>query len=136
MTLTHLSHVKTNSKKSHGERLLQIERHLKYLLSENGPYELVIRERGFSKMPATTQALFRVVGVADARLANYEHVAMEYPPISVKKEVTGNSKADKSEVANAVLRYFPKATFVNDDESDAVAVILCHLLKEGLIERK
>lgn len=55
----------------------------------------------------------------------------------MKKTVTGRGAADKAEVEAAVRRYLSLAddyTFATDDESDACAVVLAWLLREGLID--
>lgn len=126
-------HVKTNAKKSHGYRLKQIQEMLVKLRREYG-YNAVIRERGFSRFPSVTQTLFKVVGLSDLVFNSFDIV--EIPPTTVKKLVTGNGKADKKDVEQAVrtlLRLGPNVQFATDDESDAAAVCLAYLLREGHI---
>lgn len=63
-------------------------------------------------------------------------VAANITPTSVKKIVTGSGKAEKADVAQAVrkwLRLPDDYRFATDDESDAAAVILAHLISENLI---
>lgn len=59
-------------------------------------------------------------------------------PTSVKKLTTGNGKAEKPEVAEAVrriLRLGADYTFkAGYDDSDAAAVILAYLVREDLID--
>lgn len=131
--LIHKSHVKTNSKHSHGQRLIAIERHLINLVEQFGPFTAVSREKGFSMHAMTTQVIFRVVGVSDLALAKegYTKIA-ELPPTTVKKLVAGNGKATKPEVAQAVDTYVGVQDYKTDDESDAVAVALAYLIQEGL----
>lgn len=135
--LVHTSHVKTDSKHSHGQRLIAVENHMLDLLNKFGPFNAIAREKGFSAHAMTTQVIFRVVGVSDLTLAKqgYTKIA-EYAPSTVKKVIAGNGKASKQEVENAVrivLGLSSKFKFKTDDESDACAVALVHLLKEGLI---
>ena len=59
-----------------------------------------VREKGFSRFPHETQALFKVVGVPDLTAwqkcrAVYEEIA----PSAVKKLLVGSGKASKEEVA-------------------------------------
>lgn len=129
------SHVRTNSKHSHGQRLSIIEAEIKRLIETYGPFEAVIREKGFSRFPAVTQSLFRVVGVSDLTLKDYK--ITEISPTQVKKIVTGNGKADKAEVERCVrkmLRIDRLDYFVCDDESDAAAVVLAYLIDKGVIK--
>ena len=62
--------------------------------------DVFVREKGFSRFPHETQALFKVVGVADLVAwqkcrAIYEDIA----PAAVKKLLSGSGKASKEEVA-------------------------------------
>ena len=61
-----------------------------------------MRERAFSRFPQETQALFKVVGIAD--MAVWKHAKQpweETAPATVKKLLTGSGKAGKEEVAGA-----------------------------------
>ena len=63
---------------------------------------MFVREKGFSRFPHETQALFKVVGVADLTAwqkcrAVYEEIA----PAAVKKLLVGTGRASKEEVAAA-----------------------------------
>lgn len=82
--------------------------------------------------------LNKVVGVMDTALwKSRESVWLEpYRPVSVKKILTGNGKAEKDEVMAAVKEYVGDIEFATDDESDAVAVGLCYAIDNGLIESK
>ena len=60
----------------------------------------------------------------------------EIAPLSVKKSVTGNAKADKEEVARCLESYVGKLEYECDDESDAVAVGIAWLIQHGYIESK
>jgi crossover junction endodeoxyribonuclease RuvC len=132
--LIHVSHIKTNSKHSHGQRLIAIERHLLNLVEQFGPFTAIAREKGFSQHAMTTQVIFRVVGVSDLALAREGYTRItDLAPTTVKKAVTGNGKADKKEVAQAVEQYIGKHKYATDDESDAVAVALAYLKQEGYI---
>jgi len=61
-----------------------------------------VREKGFSRFPHETQALSKVVGISD--LATWQKcraVYEEIAPAAVKKQLTGNGRASKEEVAAA-----------------------------------
>ena len=141
--------VKTDAKKSHGERLEDIDSELEGYLWGYKPTHIV-REKGFSRFPAVTQTLFKVVGVTDLVIAFYTGCfdeapkeAHEIPVTSVKKLVTGNGKATKEDVAEAVFRrlqientdeYYTKSGKLIDDKTDAMAVGLAYYIEKGLIE--
>lgn len=124
--------------KTHGEKLTVIQTEIKRLLDVYGP-EHIVREKGFSRFAATTQALFKVVGVVDLTLYKHGHKAIpkEIAPTSVKKIVTGNGKSSKEDVQTAVMQALQiedENYFSNDDESDAAAVGLAYLVKNERID--
>lgn len=105
-----------------------------------------IRERAFSRFHKETQTLNKVVGVADLALWNLRDAVapldrggwiftddnrqfMEIPPVSIKKLVTGNARANKEEVAKAIHQFVGTHEYKYDDESDAVAVAIAWLMK-------
>lgn len=130
--LVHVSHRKTNPKQSHGGRLEDIRAELSTIYAKYKPFDAIIREKGFSHHAATTQAIFKVVGVTEWYLRG--HKIEEISPTTVKKTLTGDGKASKDDVAQAVKRYVGDVDFVTDDESDATAVILAHLIREGMLK--
>jgi crossover junction endodeoxyribonuclease RuvC len=129
------SHVKTDSRKTHGKRLFTIQNEMLRLYSAYYPFNAVIRERGFSRHQATTQALFKVVGVSDLTFSDEKDIE-EIPPTTVKKIVAGDGKASKEDVEIAVRRLLRLDNYVfkTDDESDACAVVLAYLIREDLID--
>jgi crossover junction endodeoxyribonuclease RuvC len=127
-----VSHRKTNSKQSHGGRLEDIRDELSSLYAKYKPFDVVIREKGFSRFAVETQVLYKVHGVAEWYLRG--HKMEEIPPSTVKKVLTGSGKASKDDVANAVKRYIGDYEFKTDDESDSVGVVLAWLLQNKLID--
>jgi crossover junction endodeoxyribonuclease RuvC len=127
--------IKTNPKERHGQRLHVISKGLRKVHDENAPFEAIIREKGFSRFAATTQALFKVVGISDVVLRDYNIV--ELSPTTIKKAMTGNGKAEKIDVEYAVrelLDLDASYIFISDDASDACGVILTYLIEKGLID--
>jgi crossover junction endodeoxyribonuclease RuvC len=59
-------------------------------------------------------------------------------PTTVKKLVAGNGKAEKKDVAGGVRKYLRLPSdykfAAGYDDSDACAVILAYLIREGLID--
>jgi crossover junction endodeoxyribonuclease RuvC len=89
--------IPTNSKQEHRERLKIIGDKL-VDVKQSYDISLVVFEKGFSRFEASTQAIFKVVGVASYIFANCQQEF--YAPSTIKKVLTGNGKADKSEVEN------------------------------------
>lgn len=136
------SYVKTNAKHPHGRRLCDIEDEIARLLIDYQP-EYIVREKGFSRFPTVTQTLFKVVGISDRQayvIADKE--VHEIAVTSVKKLVTGNGKATKEQVADAVFQrlqiedtsefYTAKGVLI-DDLTDACGVGLAYYLQKGMI---
>lgn len=89
-----------------------------------------MREKGFSRFPHETQALFKVVGIADlAAWQKCRAVYEEIAPSAIKKLLTGSGKASKEDVAAASHRFIGEQVYQTDDESDAVAVGIVWLLQ-------
>lgn len=134
-----VGHIKTNPRKKHGERLVTIYDKIDELVEKHGEFTEVAREKGFSRYAATTQALFKVVGVVDYLMSKHGiNTIYEYPPTTVKKCLTGYGYADKKEVEAAVLETLNSKTltFATDDESDALAVIITHLRNQPKTRRR
>jgi crossover junction endodeoxyribonuclease RuvC len=118
-----------------GRKLQNTARTIQYLIKEHNP-DYIVRERGFSFHNAVTQALFRVVGIADLIVydATQKEIS-EIAPKEVKKMITGNGSASKEDVARCVEKYVGYQLYHTQDESDAVAVGLSFAIKIGEIER-
>lgn len=136
-----VSHVDNKKEKglTTAEKLGRISWHLKNIFQKYGGFDVVVREKGFSRFANTTQLLFRVVGVSD--LVAYDEMALreieEIPPTTVKTTVAGYSRADKQEVEEGVRELLQEhqkdIEFYSDDESDAVAVALTWAIRKGVL---
>lgn len=92
--------------------------------------EIVIIEQGFSLFNASTQALFKVHGLANYLFAEYEQIY--YPASTVKKVVGGKGNISKEELRDIILKKYPKIKFKTLDESDAFAVGETYFIKKGI----
>ena len=130
------SHLKPKGT-THGRKLGQISEEIDRYLCEYSP-EHIVREKGFSRFAATTQALYKTVGVSDLyAYMRMEKTVHEIAPTSVKKIVAGNGKASKDDVQEAVIRRLQidkPDFFANDDESDACAVGVAYFIQKGLVD--
>lgn len=139
ITVIEVSHVdnKKNKKLGTAEKLDLIYNHLKDIFQRHGEFDVVVREKGFSRFANTTQLLFRVVGVSDLVALQEAGVKAveEIPPTTIKSIVAGYSRADKVEVEEGVRTFLSdkqkKMKFYSDDESDAVAVAITYAVKKG-----
>ena len=133
---------KKKIKKTHAEKLKLIQQGLIKLIERNDLINdevHVVREKGFSRFATTTQTLFKVVGVSDLTILDLMGVnnIEEITPTSVKKYTTGDGKASKMDVMDAVRNYLvtdqKDFKFYSDDVSDAVAVGISYAIKNGLL---
>lgn len=133
------SHVKTEPADTQALRYQLIEAHALLFFRQYRPLDVVVREiwppsRNYAQNDKVHGAWSAVDRALNAfRLT----VAANITPTSVKKLVTGSGKAEKAEVATAVrkwLRLPDDYRFATDDESDACAIILAHLITENLID--
>lgn len=119
-----------NTELSHGQRLREQRNKFEEILLKYNPTHIA-REAGFSRHIKSTQVLFKAYGVAEEFFAEKDLV--EYSAATIKKYTTGKGKASKEEVEAAIRKALNMASFKfkTDDESDAVAVALTHLIKLG-----
>ena len=122
-----ITSVKTNNKNTHGERLHNQRDYMERLIKIYPPHEVAI-ERGFSHMNTTTQVIYRVHGVTNELF--YKYPQFYYPPATVKKIIGKNGRAKKEVIQKNILKKYPDMNFNNNDESDAVAIALTHLIKK------
>jgi crossover junction endodeoxyribonuclease RuvC len=56
----------------------------------------------------------------------------EYAPNAIKSSVTGHGHADKDAINKAMTMMFGKITFKTSDESDALAIAVCHAFNRNM----
>lgn len=111
--------IPTNKNNEHGIRLKTIGDEL-ISIRKQYDIDLAIFEKGFTRFSNSTQAIFKVVGVASYIF--YDCTQLFYSPSTVKKIVCGKGNAGKDEVEAEMHRTFPHLIFSNQDESDAVSI--------------
>ena len=133
--LGHIDNKKQGRAKwSHGKRLSRIFSELKVVINRHPDISVVVREKGVTRFNKATQVIFRVVGVVDLLLETVGlHPSTEVGITEAKKLITGSGKADKEQIAQKVVGYLSEPVdFSVDDESDAVAVGVAYMIKEGI----
>lgn len=108
-------------------KLEAIYRHVSARIEEHRPRVLAIEDvfhgKNFKSVLKVGQA--RGVIILAAQMAGLE--ISEYPPRLVKKSVTGNGNADKSQVGRMVTRILGREEpFEREDVTDAIAAAICH----------
>jgi len=114
----------TTKVKGRGRKLRLIHEQMVYLRDKYSP-EVVVAEQPFSKHHKSTQAIYQATGIV--QLVFSEHDIIWYAPGSLKKAVTQSGVSDKKTVADTLEGIFEGIEFQNDDESDAVGVVVTHI---------
>jgi len=141
----YIGSIKTNYRKSHGERLRCIADGLEEL-REKYPTQTIIIERGFNRFNTATAVIYRVHGLINYLFADCEQIY--YPPKKIKATILKGT-ATKKQVRDEIKRMYPDVEFSktekkdkksgkikieeNENESDAFAVGLTYFfLEKGL----
>lgn len=109
------------------ERLATIYREVSEICAEFGPAEAAIEGIFHQKNAQSALVLGHARGAAVLALAHAGLDVHEYPPAVVKQSVTGRGRADKAQVAAMVGMMVGRFEAGSADETDAVAIAICHL---------
>lgn len=102
------------------------------LMEKYGPDEIALESLIFVKSPTALIKLAQSRGTMLAALSQTHHEKIfEYSPNLVKSTVTGHGHADKEGIQKFLAQYLGLTNFKTHDESDAIAIALCHLLNRG-----
>lgn len=126
----HITSITTKKKDLHGKRLYHIASEI-HKLREQYPPGIVVIERGFSRFPTSTQVIYRAHGLFNYLFHDVEQVY--YPPKKIKEAII-KGDASKKLVRQMIEKKYPELEFANEDESDAVSVGICYLIKNELIQ--
>jgi len=74
-------------------------------------------------------------GVAMLTARMHDAPVFEYPPASVKQAVTGSGRATKDTVQLMVRRLLGYTEAMSEDESDALAIAICHCNTHSFYQR-
>lgn len=126
--------LKFNSSDEFLDRVTDIYDKTQSLVASYKPDCIALESLIFVKSPTALIKLAQSRGVMLAALGrDFEKKVFEYPPNVVKSVVSGHGHADKEGIQKVLKQYLGLENFKTHDESDAVAIALCHLLSEGKI---
>lgn len=111
------------------ERLKIIHTSVDEIINTFQPRILVMEKIFFNKNVSTAIKVGEARGVILLAAAFYKLEVFEYTPLQIKQTVAGYGRATKDQVQKMVKIHLNiiKHKFRHDDESDALAVCLCHL---------
>ncbi len=126
--LSHVANgsVKSDSRLSLADRLVQLHDGLTRILEQFEPTEAAVEETFVNKNPASTLKLGQARAVSLLVPAKAGLSVTEYSPNLIKKSVVGTGHADKGQVQMMVKTLLPGADIANADAADALAVAICH----------
>lgn len=110
------------------DRLAELQRELRTLLTELRPDVVAIERVFFQVNVRTAIAVAQASGIAMAEAVNAGCAVAEYSPNEVKEAVAGSGSASKLQVERMVQTLLGIAQPLRPvDAADAVALALCHL---------
>lgn len=112
-------------------RLAKLFQELKFIAEKYQPQEAAIEKVFVAKNAASALKLGQARGAAICALAHYQNgddplPIDEYSPTEIKKSIAGGGRADKDQVRHMVRALLGINRDMSADESDALAVALCH----------
>jgi crossover junction endodeoxyribonuclease RuvC len=107
-------------------RLLELKRGLTSVIAAFHPAEAAVEETFVNENARATLKLGQARGIALVVPAEAGLRVAEYAPNQIKKTVTGVGHGEKQQVAMMVGLLLPKAKPQSSDESDALAIAICH----------
>jgi crossover junction endodeoxyribonuclease RuvC len=134
-----MSHVKTDSSQHHGLRAEIVESWATLFIAKHSRqgFGAIVREDFVARTSKTGHPVYSAWGAVDQALNKFglNFTAPVISQSAVKKAVVGSGKAEKEEQAEAVRKWTGYlGEFATHDESDAAAIGLAYLIREGLIK--
>lgn len=124
--------ITTSSGTPLAERLGRIHAEVARRIDEFRPDEIAVEDVFQARNVKSALKLGHARGVALLAAAQAGLPIFEYAPREIKKSVVGVGSATKLQVSSMVRRLLELGDAeMKEDESDAVAVALCHLHKRG-----
>jgi len=122
--------IRLGAEPSLARRLARLQSALTSVIEKVRPTVAAVESPFHGASARSALQLAHARGVILAALAAADVEVVEYAPAQVKKAVTGDGRADKEQVATMVRRTLgAKADNLPHDQSDAIAVALCHLVE-------
>jgi crossover junction endodeoxyribonuclease RuvC len=126
VTLVSCGRISPNTDWPLTRKLCLIHRQLVEIVNTFKPKAMALEDVFTFKNPRSAIKLAQARGVSILAAALFEVPVFEYAPALVKNSVTGNGRAEKSQVAFMVQKILNITQAVSPDTSDALAVALCH----------
>jgi crossover junction endodeoxyribonuclease RuvC len=110
------------------EQIVELVEGLDVVLKQHPIDEVAIEDIFYAFNPKTVLKLAQFRGALSLKILQEVGYFYEYTPLQIKKAVTGNGKADKTQVAFMIKRLFNiKKEIKPLDITDAMAIAYTHL---------
>ncbi len=118
--------MKTDSRLSLADRLVQLHDGLSQILERFNPAEAAVEETFVNKNAASTLKLGQARAISLLVPAQAGLPVAEYSANLIKKTVVGGGHAAKQQIQMMVATLLPGAALKSADAADALAVAICH----------
>ncbi len=120
--------IRTESDWPLARKLQAVYQEVSRIITESRPDAVAVEELFFNQNARTAIAVAQGRGVTLLAAAEAGCPVFEYPPLAVKRAVTGNGRATKEQVRYMVQHLLRLQTLPSpDDAADALACAICHL---------
>lgn len=113
-------------------RLEEIRKTMDKIIKKYQPDEIALESLIYVKSP---QALIKLAHaramIISTFIESHKNLIFEYSPNLIKSSTAGHGHADKISIQKSVQMILGSIKFETDDESDALAVSICHSLNRG-----
>lgn len=109
-------------------RIQHMTERLESIISKGEPQHVAFESLIFVKNPASLMKLAQMRGAMISVLSRYHLPMYEYAPNLIKQTIAGHGHADKEEIQRWVRLQTGYQEFHTHDESDAIAIGICHWL--------
>ena len=127
--------IKTDSKTSLPQRLVELDRGLAAVIAQHHPDAGAVEEVFVNSNPQSTLKLGQARGVCLLALARAGMPVAEYATRLVKKAIVGTGGADKTQVQAMLGVLLPGLQLAGADAADALAVAIAHAHLAGTLDR-
>jgi crossover junction endodeoxyribonuclease RuvC len=131
--------IETDKNGGPAKRLELIHKQMMKLFKKFNPDIMAIERLFFATNAKTAMRVGQAQGVMLLSAAQAKTFVCEYAPGTIKKTITGDGRADKKliqkylrKILGAKVRSKKRQKTHFDNAADALAVALCHAMKEGL----
>ncbi|MBW2621714.1 MAG: crossover junction endodeoxyribonuclease RuvC [Deltaproteobacteria bacterium] len=126
LSLVAAGQIKTQTRTSLPERLIEIYAELQKVIREYSPDEAAVEDVFFAKNVKSAIRLGHARGVVLLAAAEAGLKVFEYPATTIKLSVVGYGHADKNQVSLMVKQLLKTKREFSLDTTDALSVAICH----------